>query len=129
MKCALSGEGKGYYVKSDQPNPTLYFSSLNQYAQELKERGKGIVFVGKSFIMGTLGDPASLDLGALEGAAKEMSKKGVKTKSSDQVVYDKKEKGVPKVTTKGIKNFSMTGDDIKEEVIAKVLEEAGFVEV
>jgi len=35
MKCVFNSPGTVHYVKSDQPNPNLYFSFLNQYAKDL----------------------------------------------------------------------------------------------
>lgn len=44
-------------VMSDQPDPTLYFSFLNGYAEEMKKLKKGIAFLGDTFIIGILGNP------------------------------------------------------------------------
>ena len=41
---------------SNEENATIYFSFLGQYAQNLKDQQKGIVFVGKNFIFGLIGE-------------------------------------------------------------------------
>ena len=44
-------------VRSSQPTPTLYIANMPQYADKLKETGKGVVFVGEGFAYGLLGAP------------------------------------------------------------------------
>lgn len=96
---------KNCYVKSDQPNPTLYISWLKQYAQEFKDRGKGIVFIGGSFVVGLVGDPAGLTLVDLKKVAAEMSSKETKCVEMDKVSFAFKEKGKKKIDAKGVKWF------------------------
>jgi hypothetical protein len=43
-------------VRSEAEAPTLYFSFLPQYADELQKKGKGIIFVGQNFVLGMIGD-------------------------------------------------------------------------
>jgi len=63
-------ESKAFFVKSEQPDPTLYISFLPQFAEEFKTQGKGIAFVGSNFIVGLFGNPDSIKLDALESEAK-----------------------------------------------------------
>jgi len=48
-------ETKVYFVRSEQDSPTLYFSFLPQFAANLKDQGKGIIFIGDTFILGLVG--------------------------------------------------------------------------
>lgn len=57
IKCALKDDAPLYVARSDQPDPTIYFSFLPQYAEQLQQKGKGIVFVGSNFVIGLLGNP------------------------------------------------------------------------
>ena len=49
-------ETKTYFVKSDQSDPTLYISFLPQFAETFKEQGKGIAFIGDTFVVGLFGE-------------------------------------------------------------------------
>lgn len=70
MKYLLKeNEKKAFFVKSDQADPTLYISFLPQFAEEFKEQGKGIVFLGNSFAVGLFGNPDLIDVKALEEEA------------------------------------------------------------
>lgn len=61
LKCILTDtKSSVYYVLSDQPNPTLYFSHLPQHASALKAAGKGVVFIGSTFLFALLGQPDQL---------------------------------------------------------------------
>jgi alanyl-tRNA synthetase len=50
MKCLLNGSSTKFVFDSDHNDPTVYFSNINQYAIPIKERSKGVVFLGNSFI-------------------------------------------------------------------------------
>ena len=69
VKYLLKGdETKPHYAKSEQDDPTLYISSLPQYAEDFKAKNRGIIFCGGSFCCGLLGNPTSIDVKALEVA-------------------------------------------------------------
>lgn len=102
MKCVLNDEQKLFYVKSDQPDPTLYFSFLARYASDVQAKEKGVVFIGQSFVIGLLAKPDMIDFGALEEEVKKQSKTAVKAQKKDQVKFDPKKKGVKPIVTKGI---------------------------
>lgn len=59
-----------YYVKSDQSDPTLYISSLPQFADEFKTKQKGIVFLASNFIVGLFGNPSQINMKELEETVK-----------------------------------------------------------
>ena len=58
--------------------------------------------MGHAFIFGILGNPASVDLGAVEVLVKGMSKKEVKSTKKEEVKFDYKIKGKKSVVTKGV---------------------------
>lgn len=132
MKSILSPgmEQKLYFIKSDAAAPTFYFSFVPQYAAKLKEMGRGVVFLGETFVFGLIGDKPNADLlKALEGTCKQMSKKEVKLNSKNQVKFDFKIKGQKPVVTKDVCQFNMTGSDFKVDAVAKVLLEYGYIEL
>ena len=94
MKCVLNDENKLFYVKSDQPDPTLYFSFLARYAQEVQQKEKAVVFIGSTFVIGLLAKPDMVDFAALEEEIKKQSKANVKAQKKDNVKFDPKKKGV-----------------------------------
>ena len=67
-------EQKTYFVRADQDNPTIYIASLPAYAETFKEQGKGIVFIGSTYIVGLFGNPASIDIANLEKTAGALGK-------------------------------------------------------
>lgn len=54
-----------------------------------------------------------------------MSTKDVKSRQQDQVKFDFKEKGRKPVVTKGILQFSITGQDFNLEKLAETLKTQG----
>ena len=48
----LNGQCNGVVIKSDEENPTLYFSNLGLYAKKLFDNKKNIVFISDTFIFG-----------------------------------------------------------------------------
>jgi len=53
---------------SDEPDPTLYHTCVNPFAQQLKESGKAIVAVGKTFLYAILGNDKMIDVAEIEKA-------------------------------------------------------------
>lgn len=91
-----------YYVKSEQPDPTLYISFLPQFAEEFKNKQKGIVFVASNFLVGLFGNPQQINMKELEEAVKAMSSKPAKVISKDKVSFKFKEKGKKEINVSGI---------------------------
>ncbi len=83
MKFAIKDDKKAYFIRSDQPDPTIYFSFLPQFAESIQQLGKGVVFISDSYVMGLLGDPKMLDLQAVVEIAKGMATKEVKMNQRD----------------------------------------------
>jgi len=81
VKFALKDDQPVYYIKSDQADPTIYFSFLPQFAEEIQKKEKGIVFVGENFVLGLLGKPTLLEVSKIEALCKEHSTKEVKARS------------------------------------------------
>ena len=53
-------------MKTKEDNPTLYFSFLTHHAAALKEKGKGIVYVGNTFFFGVVGKENAFDITELK---------------------------------------------------------------
>jgi len=79
----LKDDSKTFFVKSDQPDPTIYFSFLPQFAEEIQKREKGIVFIGSNYVLGLLGNPALIQIGEIEKLCKDHSTKDVKSNVRD----------------------------------------------
>jgi len=69
------------FVRSDQPDPTIYFSFLPQFAEEIQKKEKGLVFIGDNFVVGLLGKPTLLEVPKVEAVCKEHSTKEVKART------------------------------------------------
>jgi hypothetical protein len=112
-----------YYVQSDQDNPKLYFSYLPQYADKIKAKGKGVIFFGKSFVFGLIGDSKNGTLcDSLEALCKTMSVKA-KTVKKNSVKFDFKIKGQKPVETKDILQFSITGENFDSGKVVQILKD------
>lgn len=57
----LDPDSRYVFVRSDQESATLYISQIPQYAQRLKESGKGVIFVGHNWLYGLIGDTSGFD--------------------------------------------------------------------
>lgn len=66
MKCILSGEDSQIIMISKEQDPTLYFSMMPNYFNELKEKQKSIIFVGKNFIYGFSHEAKAFDKKTVE---------------------------------------------------------------
>lgn len=80
-------------------------------------------------MVGLLGKPTMLNIPSIEATCKEKSTKEVKSRSTDTVKFDFKEKGKKPVVTKGVCQFSITGQDFNVAKIAEVLKSAGVSEL
>jgi len=118
-----------YFVKSDQADPTLYISSLPQFAQEFKEKQKGIVFLSSNFIVGLFGDPSKINMKELEEASKTLSSKPAKIMVKDKVTYKFKEKGKKEINVSGVLQFMISGADMNVEKLAETLSGQGIKEM
>jgi len=91
----LNSDKEVSFTKSDADAPTEYISLLPQFAASLKEKNRGIVFIGETFVVGLIGNMNHDALhAALEASCKEMSKnKPVKGAKKNEVKFDFKIKG------------------------------------
>jgi hypothetical protein len=80
----------------------LYFSFLGKHAQATHEKGKAIVYVGKTFVIGLLARPDMVDVAQIEEEVKKTSTCEVKVQKRDTLKFDPKKKGVKPIVTKGI---------------------------
>ena len=127
---AAPDSGKFFYVKSEQETPTLYFSFLPQYAHQLKEKERGIIYIGGNYILGLLGNNTSDEMvKELEALCKEMSTKPVKMTKKADVKFDFKIKGQKPVVTKEICQFNITGADFKEDKIVELMKKYSVTEM
>jgi len=118
-----------YFVKSDQADPTLYVSSLPQFAQDFKDKGKGIVYIADNYVVGLFGNPAQLNVKELEEACKSMSSKPVKVVCKDKVSFKFKEKGRKAIDASGVLQIMITGADMNVDKLAELLTVQKFVEM
>ena len=87
------------------------------------------MFVGSSFVVGLLGNPALLEVPAIVELCKESSSKEVKARTQDQVKFDFKEKGKKPVVTKDVCQFAITGQDFNISRISELLKVKGATEL
>ena len=123
VKSALrDGTNTTFFSLSDQDSPTLYISYLPQFAEEFKNSGKGIVFCGKTFVVGLFGNPDSIQLGSIEEQCAAMSTKPIKKNIKDKATFKFKEKGKKPLNVSGISNFMITGADFDTGRLAELFE-------
>ena len=130
VKLLLKDEPAIQFVKSEQADPTIYFSYLPSYAEDLQKKEKGVIFVGENYVVGLLGKPNAPVVESLDKACKEMSTgKEVKCRMQDQVKFDFKEKGKKPVVTKGVCQFAITGSEFDQNKLGEMLKGLGLVEL
>ena len=122
-------ENHKYFVKSEHPDPTLYITNLPQFGEEFKSKGKSIVFVGESFIVGLSGDKETVDVEALKKYAEEVSTKPAKCNVRDKVSFKFKEKGKKAINATGVCMFNITGQDLPVDKFCDILTEQGLIEM
>lgn len=118
-----------YYVKSDQPDPTLYVSFLPQFAEEFKLKKKGIVFIASNFLVGLFGDASQINMKELEAAVNGMSSKPAKVVAKTTVSFKFKEKGKKAIEAKDVLQFMITGSDMNVDKLAELLNTQSFREM
>ena len=122
-------ENSRFYVKSEQPDPTLYISFLPQFCAEIKEKQKGIVFIGQNFIVGLCGTKDMVALEEVEKYAHEVSSKAVKVMKKDKVSFKFKEKGKKPIEAKDVCQFMISGADFPVDKVAELLKGQQFMEM
>jgi hypothetical protein len=93
MKFVLSsGLFQVGFHHSDQENPSIYCSFVNNYAEELSNKKKGIVFYNENFIYGLIGSQDLLKEEEFKQFLETTKKQGheMKYKSQNQVSVGKK---------------------------------------
>eukprot|EP00455_Lapot_gusevi_P012317 TRINITY_DN157_c0_g1_i2.p1 TRINITY_DN157_c0_g1~~TRINITY_DN157_c0_g1_i2.p1 ORF type:complete len:1016 (+),score=442.80 TRINITY_DN157_c0_g1_i2:57-3050(+) len=104
MKCVLLDPNARLIVcRSTQEDATQYISLMPNYAAKLKESGKGVVFVGDTFIFGLLGAAASFDPATLEPIMRQLEEEGQKRSQEKQSKKQSESKEEEKDASKGKK--------------------------
>lgn len=96
------------FIKTDQPDPTMFISLTPSFAERLKAAGKGLVFVGATFVYGLLGNPALVDVNALEAALQADDAAAPAAKPGKKLIVKDKlqvKAGKSKITVGGICEF------------------------
>lgn len=125
MKYVTSSSASKMVIESDHSDPTLYFSNMATYGAIVKEKNKGVMFIGENFLFGLFGNPDMINLKELEERLKENNPDGVSIQTKNQVSY--KAKGEKKPTqTKDILQISVPGIKVDKEALQKYFSETGF---
>ena len=91
----------------------------------MKEKNKGVIYFGDTYVVGLIGNNACGDLVSnIEKVCKEMSSKAVKSNIKKDVKFDFKKKGEKPIVTKDICQFTITGAGFKAEKIIDILKAA-----
>ena len=61
IRCILNEKTDRAVILSQEKNATIYFNFFGAYAQQLQTAKKGLVFVGKTFIHGIIGEKNALN--------------------------------------------------------------------
>lgn len=82
------------YQQSDHDSPSIYCSFMNNYAEDLANSKKGVVFYNEEFIYGMIGDPTLLPEADFKIFLETVMKEGseMKYKSQNSISVDKKKK-------------------------------------
>eukprot|EP00164_Ancoracysta_twista_P003216 GFYU01004295.1.p2 GENE.GFYU01004295.1~~GFYU01004295.1.p2 ORF type:complete len:891 (-),score=379.12 GFYU01004295.1:90-2453(-) len=130
IRCMLLEEPSNLVIRSDMPDPTLLISIVPGCAEKLKASGKGVIFVGKTFLYGLLGNPKAFDTAPLAdmitkaaagGKAKLITKNSVKAASADKKVKKK-------IDIKDVAEITCFGMPCQQSDVMDLLTGAGFVE-
>lgn len=125
MKCVLSGEASSLVITSEHSDPTVYFSNMGQYASAMKEKRKGVVFIGESFIFGLVGNKEYVDIESLKEKLLETNPNGIEVKTQDKVSFKLKGQKKPTQTT-DILQFVITGIKVDNEAVQKYFCDNGY---
>jgi hypothetical protein len=81
----------GYHI-SDYENPSIYFTFMNNYVEQLSNKKKGIIFFNEDFIYGVLGDKTLLNESEFKKFLDGLKKTDLelKYKSQDSISVGKK---------------------------------------
>ena len=75
----------------------------------MKAGGKGIAFIGSSFVVGLFGNPETVDMATLKKVAGELSTKEIRCMEKDKVTFKFKEKGKKPINVAGVCQFMISG--------------------
>ena len=66
MRYVIDGERQMVGIISDESSASLYFSHLSKFAQEVKDKNKGVLFIGDNFLFGLFANESMFDLNAMK---------------------------------------------------------------
>ena len=106
MRYVLDSEKISVGIVSDEQSASLYFSHLSKYAQEMKEKEKGVLFIGDNFLFGLFAKEEMFDVNGMKAAVKKDKELQVKQLKNVQYVNPSNKK---KTKVDGILQFSAIG--------------------
>lgn len=92
MRYVLDNDKQSVAIKSDEQSASLYFSHLSKYAQEVKDKQKGVLFVGDNFLFGLFSSEGMIDVNELKSAIKKEKDLQVKALKAVQYVNPQNKK-------------------------------------
>jgi len=116
-------ESQRVIFRSDEENPTIYFSYLGGAGQDLKERGKSLIYIGETFIYGVLGNPQVLNIDKLKEEVKRKNA-SANLKISNEIKHQNTATK-KKVQVKDVVVFNYIGA-LDREAMIKFLSDYGF---
>jgi len=92
----LNPDAQLVVYKTDEPNPTNHISMINKFAGKLKDVGKGVAFVGPTYVVAILGKPV-IDGQKLQQFINHDNEQRDK-KKKDKEKFESKSKSIPRET-------------------------------
>lgn len=125
MKCVVTADTPQGFYQSEEDNAKIYISFLPSFAQDLKARGKGVVFIGENFVVGILGNPGEFNFEEFKEVVSAGSQVKAMSKKDVNFVQKVKKK---KVTTKtsDMLYFQIIGEGISKDLSMEYLSSHGF---
>eukprot|EP00744_Colponema_vietnamica_P000780 GILI01001356.1.p1 GENE.GILI01001356.1~~GILI01001356.1.p1 ORF type:complete len:965 (+),score=358.80 GILI01001356.1:48-2942(+) len=127
LKCLLLDPStKLALIRSTESDPTIYISSVPNFALKLKETNKAVVFLSNSFLYGMTGNGGLFDVKSLEPlcASEDGKKKGLIIKDK---VQNKTKKGGKAEVIPDVVEFQCFNVSSSETILHHLLS-LGFVE-
>lgn len=111
IRCVLNETNKRVMLSSKEKNPRIFFSFLASYAQDIKEKKKGVIYIGENFLFGIIGEDKALsqeqvsEFSTILKPDKSQNKKSLLITNKVSFKVNKKKK----IVTKQITQLSFVG--------------------